>query len=65
MIGIGESVNYMGHVWSVGAIMFTGGERYYLLSRQGGEVAMHPASLVEGSARPAKPRRRPAKQPAI
>ena len=33
--------------WTVGAVLLTGGERYYLLSRGNNETAMWPAFMVE------------------
>ncbi len=45
----GEFANYCGQRWKVGAVGFTGGERYYWLTRGGG-VAMVPATMVEPAA---------------
>lgn len=45
-IGLGLEVRYGGSKWVVGSVMFTGGERYYMLQRKN-ETAMLPWSTVE------------------
>jgi len=47
----GTRIDYMGETVTVGAVGFTGGERYYWLTYDdGGTVLMIPATMVEGGA---------------
>jgi hypothetical protein len=46
-IATGTDILLYGHAWTVGALMLTGGERYYALTDSRGMVALMPADVVE------------------
>ena len=46
-IAPGTDILLYGHAWTVGAVMLTGGERYYALTDSRGMVALMPADVVE------------------
>ena len=57
-IAPGTDILLYGHAWTVGAVMLTGGERYYALTDSRGMVALMPADVVEVG-RQAAPRKAP------
>jgi hypothetical protein len=57
-IAPGTDILLFGHAWTVGALMLTGGERYYALTDSRGMVALMPSDVVEVGHKPT-PRQAP------